>query len=168
LGDICPHREHGCQVRSYEVMRRNRATYMGMGTTDDNLTSSTSLELQVVRLLSVAPMLCKVVRLLSVAPMRMKAGPPKGNRTPNLLIRSPHASLLLTTAYNTEQHSTTRAEGTYERSRSPRSVVACCRELAFVESKCTRSAPWNRSPPSPPTGGAHREIDPLTTRTKMF
>jgi hypothetical protein len=42
--------------------------------------------------------------------------------------------------YNTEQHPTTRTQGTYWRLASPPSVVRCCRRLAFVEFKCTRSA----------------------------
>jgi hypothetical protein len=41
-------------------------------------------------------------------------------------------------------------------------VVSCCRKLAFVEFKCTRSAPWKR--PAPPVHGAgvHRppEVQP--------
>ena len=57
-------------------------------------------------------------------------------------ILSPALSLLTTVVYNTEQHSTTRGEGTYEQSRSPPSVVRCCRELAIVEFKCTMSAPF--------------------------
>jgi len=59
-------------------------------------------------------------------------------------ILSPELSLLITIGYSTEQHSTTRNEGTYKRPGSPRSVVSCCRKLAFVEFKCTRSAPWRR------------------------
>jgi len=56
-------------------------------------------------------------------------------------IKSPLVNLLITVFYNTRQHSTTRTEGTYERPRSPRCVVYCCRKMAFVEFKCTRSAP---------------------------
>jgi len=55
-------------------------------------------------------------------------------------ILSPEVSLLTTVVYNTEQHSTTRSEETYKQPGSPRSVVCCCRILAFVEFKCTRSA----------------------------
>jgi len=57
-------------------------------------------------------------------------------------IKSPLVSLLTTTRYNTESTTTTRSERTYRRPESPRSVVSCCRKLAFVEFKCTRSAPW--------------------------
>jgi len=57
-------------------------------------------------------------------------------------IKSPLVSLLFTMFNNNLQHSTTRTQWTYEQPRSPRSVVSYCREWAFVEFKCTRSAPW--------------------------
>jgi hypothetical protein len=56
-------------------------------------------------------------------------------------ILSPALSLLITIDYNTEQHSTIRNEWTCEQPRSPRIVVSCWRILAFVEFKCTMSAP---------------------------
>ena len=72
--------------------------------------------------------------------------PPQGE--PHKIL-SPAVSLLITIVYSTEQHSTTRNEWTYKRCRSPWSVVSCWRELAFVEFKCTRSAPWGISDQRP-------------------
>ena len=65
--------------------------------------------------------------------------PPPAKADKNL---NPELSLLTTTSYNTQSLITIRSKGTYEQSKSPRSVACCCRELAFVEFKCTRSALW--------------------------
>ena len=67
--------------------------------------------------------------------------PPQGE--PNKIL-SPALSLLTTIIYNTEPMSTIRNEETYEHSKLATCVVSCCRKLAFVEFKCTRSAPWRR------------------------
>ena len=64
--------------------------------------------------------------------------PPQGE--PHKIL-SPELSLLATVIYNTEQHSTTRSEGTYRQCRSPPRVASCWRILPFVEFNCTRSAP---------------------------
>ncbi len=79
---------------------------------------------------------------LSFKPCLDKFGGPPGTRTRDHRIKSPLVSLLTTTSYNTQPFATTRIECTYERPGSPRCVVSCCRELASVEFKCTRSAPW--------------------------
>ena len=60
-------------------------------------------------------------------------------------IKSPSVSPLITISYNSELASTTRNEGAYWPPGSPRIVVSCCQELAFVEFKCTRSAPWGQA-----------------------
>ena len=65
--------------------------------------------------------------------------PPPAKADKNL---NPEVSLLITISYNTQSLVTTRNVCTYDRPRSPRSVVSCCRKLTFVEFKCTRSAPW--------------------------
>ena len=52
-------------------------------------------------------------------------------------------SLLITTVHNTKSDATARNASTYERLVQLRIVVSCYRRLAFVEFKCTRSAPWS-------------------------
>jgi len=74
--------------------------------------------------------------------LRSLFGGSPGARTRDHRIKSPFISLFITIFYNTKQHSTIRTEGTCKRLESPRSVVRYCRISAFVEFKCTRSAPW--------------------------
>ena len=90
--------------------------------------------------------------------------PPPAKADKNL---NPEVSLLITISYNTQSLVTTRNVCTYKQPRSPRSVVSCCRELAFVEFKCTRSAPW-RAHRCPQWGGAHVKKDPLSSHDIFF